>query len=88
MNSVVKTAITAIIAYSSHFGITKLYTTFCIPDGFYGYIQGFLTTGGPICSGLLNMMTHTQLTYSTLLVTSMARMIVDVLSAVQKDKTG
>lgn len=88
MNPLVKTAITAIVAYSSHFGITKLYTAFCVPDGFYGFIQGFLTTGGPLCSSLLSLMTHTQLTYSTLLITSMARMFVDIVSAVQKDKAG
>lgn len=84
MNSVVKTAITALVAYSSHFGITKLYTSICVPDGIYGYIQGFITTGSPVCSSLLSLMTNTQLTYSTLLVTSVARIMVDLLSGIQK----
>jgi hypothetical protein len=86
MNAITKAGITAIIAYSSHFGVTKIYNTFCIPDGFYGFLEGLLTSGSPFCGSLLHIMTYTQVTYSTLLVTGLARLLVDLTDTMQFEK--
>ncbi len=77
MNHILKTALAALIAYSSHYGMTKFYTTYCIPDGFWGFIQGSATTGSPLCSGAFTVMTQTHTAYSTILITSLSHLFVD-----------
>jgi hypothetical protein len=82
MNSIVRTILATIIAYTSHFSITQLYTTFCIPLGFYGYIQGILTMGSPICGSLLSIMTYTQSTYGTLVITGISSLLLDIITKI------
>ena len=81
---IVRTTMAALISYSAHYGVTRIYTYFCIPDGFYGYLQGIITTASPICATLLSIMSHSHITYSTLIVTSLARILVDGITSVGK----
>jgi len=81
---IVRTTVAALISYSAHYGVTRVYTYFCIPDGFYGYLQGIITTASPICATLLSVMSHSHITYSTLIVTSLARILVDGITGVGK----
>ena len=77
MSTVIRTFLSAVLAYSTHYGVTKLYSEFCIPSGIYGFIQGGLTTGSPVCSTTLSFMTSTYNAYSTIILVSLSRMIVD-----------
>jgi hypothetical protein len=86
MNAITKAGLTALIAYSSHFSVTKLYNVICIRDGIYGFIEGLMTAGSPLCSSLLTVMTYTQVTYSTLLVTSITRILVDIVNTLKFEK--
>lgn len=73
----------AVIAYGAHYGVTKLYSNICVPDGVYGFLQGSITTGSPVCSMLFTIMTNTNVTYSTLLTISITRIVVDVFNSFQ-----
>ena len=72
MQAIGKTILTAAITYTTHYGITKLYSVYCIPDGLAGFIQGALTTGSPVCAVLFTAMSHTQATYGTIILTSLS----------------
>ncbi len=86
MIPLVKTALAAVLAYSTHYGMTKFYTTYCLPDGFWGFVQGTTTTGSPLCSGAFAVMTQTQTAYSTILITSLSHLFVDSMSRILEKK--
>lgn len=77
MNQLVRTFLSAFLAYSAHFGVTKLYSSICIPSGVYGFFVGGVTTGSSVCSTMLQFMTNTQTAFSTIILTSLSRMIID-----------
>lgn len=81
---IIRTVTAALISYSAHYGVMRVYTYFCIPDGFYGFLQGLVTTASPICATLLNVVSHSHITYSTLIVTSLAKILVDSIISVSK----
>ena len=83
MNSISRTALSIFVAYSTHYFVTKMYSTFCIPDGLSGFLSGSMTTGSPICSTTFGIMTHTHVTYSTLILTSLSRLLIDGLANIQ-----
>ena len=80
MNAIYKTALAAMIAYSTHYGVTKVYSIFCVPDGLWGFIQGSITSGSPVCSSTFSIMSHTHITYSTIVLTSLSRLLIDALA--------
>lgn len=82
MNSIFKTALAAGIAYTTHFGVVKLYNEICIPDGFWGFFQGAITTGSPICNGMFTVMSQSQVSYNAIIITSLSYLFVDGLSAI------
>lgn len=77
MESLFKLIASATLAYTAHYGVGKLYNTLCIPDGFWGYMQGFVTSGSPMCSMLFTFMDNTQTTYSAIVAVSLSRFVVD-----------
>ena len=77
MSTLVRTFLSAVLAYTTHYSVSKLYSEFCIPAGLYGFFQGGLTAGSPICSTALTFMTNTHTAYSTIIFASLSRMIVD-----------
>ena len=82
MDALAKGAVSAIIAYTAHYGTAKLYGQFCVPDGFWGFLQGFVTTGSPVCKAGLEVMTSTQISYSTVAFLGITRFIVDLMAPV------
>lgn len=88
MNALVKYTLTASLAYTIHYSTSKLYSYFCIPDGILGFLQGFLTSGSPVCSLAFSVMSNTHSTYSTIIITTLSRAFVDVLGGITKDKNG
>ena len=77
---IAKTFGSAVIAYTSHYAVTKFYTYACVPDGFYGYLQGYITTGSPVCQASLQLITNTQMSYSNTVMIILSRAIMDVLA--------
>jgi hypothetical protein len=82
MNSIFKTALAASIAYTTHFGVVKVYNEMCVPDGFWGFFQGAITTGSPICNGLFTVMSQSQVSYNAIILTSLSYLFVDGLQAI------
>lgn len=66
-----------LIAYSTHYGVTKLYNEFCVPDGVIGYFQGMLTTGSPVCAAGIKLATATQVSYSSMIILGLTRLAID-----------
>jgi len=85
MQTIGKTVLTAAITYTTHYCITKLYSSYCIPDGFAGFIHGALTTGSPICSVVFSAMAHTQATYGTIILTTLSSAVANYLLDKDKD---
>jgi len=74
-----KSIASALLAYTIHYGATKLYSHLCIPDGMMGFLQGLITTGSPVCHIGLKIISGTELSYSTMLMMGVTRVIVDKL---------
>lgn len=77
--AVVKTLGSIVLTYGTHYTITKLYNEFCVPDGIYGFFQGLLNTGSPICSTALKYMASSQDSYGTMITMGVSRMFIDLL---------
>lgn len=78
MEVLLKGVATVVLTYSTHYGISKLYTNFCVPDGVWGFLQGMVTTGSPVCAAGLEAMKATQVSYSTMILMGITRMAVDL----------
>ena len=72
-----KALLSAAIAYSAHYSVAKVYNEFCVPDGLWGYFQGMITTGSPVCKVGMDIMSNTQVSYSTVIVMGVSRIILD-----------
>ena len=76
----VKGIISALISYSAHYAATKAYSTACVPDGVYGFLQGLVTSGSPVCQVGIQVMTATQVSYSTVIMMGISRLILDTVA--------
>lgn len=75
----VKTAISVITVYTTHYGAAKVYNVFCVPNGSIGYLQGFLTTASPWCKLTLDTMKMTENHYSSLILMGLSRLFMSAL---------
>jgi hypothetical protein len=80
MDALWKGLATAGIAYVSHYGFVKAYSAFCVPDGVWGFFQGAITAGSPICQAGLSVITNTQTTYGTVITMGLTRLLLDVVA--------
>lgn len=79
-SSLAKGIISALISYSAHYAATKAYSTACVPDGVYGFLQGLVTSGSPVCQVGIQVMTATQVSYSTVIMMGISRLILDTVA--------
>lgn len=79
MEPIVKFVTTAALTYSAHYGIAKMYNMICVPDGVMGYIYGVVSMGSPLCQVGLQAMTNTQVSYSSMIMTGITRLLVDYI---------
>lgn len=82
MEAILKSAATAVISYTIHYGITKLYNTVCVPDGIWGYLNGMISTGSPVCQAGVQVLTHTQVSYSSMIMMGITRVAIDSIPSV------
>jgi len=78
MESILKSVGSLLLSYSTHYGMNKFYNLMCIPDGFLGYIHGFLTVGSPICYTTQQLITNTQVSYTSMILMGLSRIILDI----------
>lgn len=77
MEAIGKTLLSAVVVYSTHYGASKLYDYACVPDGIWGFIQGSFTAGSPICKATLDVVANTQSSYSSIILMSITRIVID-----------
>ena len=80
MEAIAKSLASALIAYSAHYGATKFYNYACAPDGLWGYLQGLITTGSPICQAGIHVISNTQVSYSSMVLMGATRILVDLVA--------
>jgi hypothetical protein len=80
MEVILKSAASAIIAYTAHYASTKFYSYACVPDGWMGYLNGLITTGSPVCQVGVQLISSTQTSYSSMLLMSISRILVDLVA--------
>jgi hypothetical protein len=74
-----KTVATILLTYSAHYASTKAYSSFCVPDGLWGYVQGLLSTGSPMCSATLTYASNSQNSYATIITMAVSRIAIDFI---------
>ena len=74
-----KTHATNVVTYTAHYASTKAYSSFCVPDGLWGYVQGFLTTGSPLCSATLTYASNSQNSYATIITMAVSRIAIELI---------
>ncbi len=79
LHELAKTGLSVLLVYSTHYGTAKLYNTICVPDGFMGYLFGFVTTASPWCKFMLELMKVTENQYSTIILVVLSRGIMKLL---------
>ena len=75
LKEIAKSGVSVFVAYGTHYGATKIYTWFCVPDGISGFIQGLVTTASPWCRITLETMKVTENQYSTLILIGVSRLV-------------
>lgn len=80
MEAVAKGVLSAAVAYTAHYGTVKLYDSMCVPDGFWGFIQGIATAGSPICQAGVQIIQSTQMSYSTMILMGITRVLIDMVA--------
>ena len=80
MEVIGKSIASALIAYTTHYGVNKIYNSFCVPDGVWGYLQGMISTGSPLCQAGVQIISNTQVSYSSIIMMSITRIIVDIVA--------
>jgi hypothetical protein len=79
-SSIMKAAGSALLSYTAHYGMTKAYNYACIPDGMYGFLQGMLTSGSPVCQVGVQVISSTQVSYSQLIMMVISRVVIDTVA--------
>ena len=74
-----KTGLSILMVYSAHYGTTKFYNVVCVPDGFTGYLFGFITTASPWCKLSLELMKLTENQYSTIILIVLSTLFMKAL---------
>jgi hypothetical protein len=77
MESIFKGIASAMIAYTTHYGAVKMYDAVCVPDGVWGYVQGLVTMGSPMCQAGVHVIQSTQVSYSSMLMMGLTRVALD-----------
>lgn len=74
-----KTLASIALTYSAHYASTKLYSELCVPDGIWGYLQGLVTAGSPLCTATLTYAYNSQTTYATVVTMAISRVAIDLI---------
>jgi len=80
---ILKNIAAGLLAYSSHYAATKFYNYACVPDSFMGYISGIFTTGSPVCQSVVQVISNTQVSYSSIVLMSITRSVVELFDPSQ-----
>jgi hypothetical protein len=74
-----KVGVSILVVYSTHYAATKSYSLVCVPNGWEGYLWGFITTSSPWCRLILEVMKVTENQYSTIILLVLSRLLLQGL---------
>ena len=80
MQAIGKGLATMLLFYTTHYSVAKLYNYFCVPDSVYGFFQGMISTGSPMCMGAMEILKTTQTSYGSLIIFGTSRLFVDTIN--------
>ena len=80
MEAILKNSAALLVAYTTHYAVTKAYNYVCVPDGMVGFITGLVSTGSPICQAGVQIMSSTQVSYSSMILVGVSRLFVDAVT--------
>jgi hypothetical protein len=80
MEAILKNSATVLLAYTTHYGVAKLYNYVCVPDGIMGFLTGLVSAGSPVCQAGVQIISNTQISYSSMILMGVSRLFVDVVS--------
>ena len=86
MQAIGKGLATMLLVYTTHYSVAKLYNYFCVPDNVYGFFQGMISTGSPMCMGAMDILKTTQTSYGSLIMLGTSRLFVDMLSPFNRNQ--
>ena len=84
MEAVSRGILSGLIAYSVHYGSIKIYSTMCVSEGVWGFVQGMVTTGSPVCQSLLTIASQSQVSYSAFALLGVTRLFVDLIPSTKQ----
>jgi hypothetical protein len=87
MEPVFKTVLSGLITYSTHYITVKAYSYMCVPDGFLGFCSGLVTMGSPVCQVGMKIMSNTEVSYATICMMGISRLILDYVVPSAKSTT-
>jgi hypothetical protein len=65
-------------------GSTRVYSTYCVPPGFDGLIQSFITGSSAPCHAILTLLSNTSALYSTMIAAVFLGIFSTMKSAIDK----
>ena len=80
MEAILKNSAALLVAYTTHYAATKAYNYVCVPNGVVGFISGLITVGSPVCQAGVQIMTSTQVSYSSMILVGVSRLFVDAVT--------
>jgi len=80
MEAILKNTAALLLAYTTHYAVTKAYNYVCVPDGMIGFISGLITVGSPVCQAGIQIMSNTQVSYSSMILVGVSRLFVDAVT--------
>lgn len=80
MEPILKATASALLSYSVHYASLKAYNYLCVPDGILGYFTGLLKVGSPICQVGVKIITNTEISYSSICIMGLSRMVIDYVT--------
>ena len=86
MQAIGKGLATMLLFYSVHYSVAKLYNHFCVPDTVYGFFQGMISTGSPVCMGGMEILKSTQTSYASLIMLGTSRLFVDMITPFNRNQ--
>ena len=79
MDQILKVVGSVMLTYATHYVAANMYANLCVPQGIWGFVQGMVTTGSPVCTATLNYVSSSQSSYSTILTVTASRLIMDMI---------
>ena len=80
MDAILKSVASAILAYTAHYSVAKIYNFACVPNGILGYLSGMISAGSPVCQASVQVLSNTQVSYSSMITMGITRIIVDFVA--------